>query len=83
MKKMGYLLLISGFLAAAYSTALDIVSTNWMLYVPAAIAAALGVLLVKRATRGVAKSDSVLSANQAELTDPGVRRREQELDRHP
>lgn len=69
MKRVGYLLIISGFLAAAYSTALDVVNTNWVLFLPAAIGAGLGVLLVKRATRGEAKSEGVLSANKAELTD--------------
>ena len=69
MKNFGYLLLIGGFLAAAYSTALDTVRTDWTLYVPAAIAAAIGVWCVKRATRGEAKSADVLSANQAELKE--------------
>ena len=69
MKKSGYLLLIGGFLVAAYSTALDIVATNWTLYVPAAMAAAMGVWFVKRAAHGEAKSAGVLSANQAELTE--------------
>jgi hypothetical protein len=69
MKKIGFLLIIVGFLAAAYSTALDIVTTDWMLFVPAALAAAMGVWLVKRATHGEAKSAGVLSANQAELTE--------------
>lgn len=69
MKNVGFLLLIAGFLLAAYSTALDVDNTNWMLFLPAAIGAGLGALLIKRATRGAAKSDSVLSANKAELTD--------------
>jgi hypothetical protein len=69
MKNVGFLLLIAGFLLAAYSTALDVTNTNWMLFIPAVIGAGLGVLLIKRTTRGEAKSDSVLSANKAELTD--------------
>jgi len=67
MKKMGFLLLIAGFLAAAYATALDTQATNWMLFVPAAVAAAAGVFAVKRQERGAARSDSVLTANRAEL----------------
>ena len=69
MKKLGFLLLICGFLVAAYSTALDTVMTDWMLYTPAAIAAATGVWLVKRATHGEASSASVLSANRTELSE--------------
>jgi hypothetical protein len=68
MKSIGFFLLISGFLVAAYSTALDVDNTNWMLFVPGAIGAGLGVFLIKRTTRGEAKSDKVLSANKAELT---------------
>ena len=68
MKKIGYLLLAGGFLTAAYSTALDVESTNWSLFAPAALAAVLGVWLVKRVNRSEAKSASVLTANQAQLT---------------
>lgn len=69
MKKIGFTLLVGGFLSAAYSTALDVVKTNWLLFTPAALAAVVGVWLVKRANRTEAKSASVLSANQAQLTE--------------
>jgi hypothetical protein len=69
MKKIGFLLLIAGFLAAAYSTALDVVATDWTLYVPAALVAALGVLMLKRAANSQAKSASVLTANRTELAE--------------
>lgn len=69
MKRVGFLLLIAGFLAAAYATALDIEKVDWTLFIPAAVGAGLGVLLVKRATHGAAKSDHVLTANKAELTE--------------
>lgn len=69
MKVAGYVLLIAGFLLAAYATALDTEGTSWPLFLPAAVGAAVGVLLVKRHARGEAKSDSVLSANRAELTE--------------
>lgn len=69
MKIIGYLLLIVGFLAAAYSTALDTQITDWNLYVPAAIAAIVGVLTVKRLDRGEARSEHVLTANRAELRE--------------
>ena len=69
VKKIGFLLLISGFLAAAYSTALDTESVNWTMYAVAAFAAIAGVLIIKRHERGTAKSATVLSANRAELSD--------------
>jgi hypothetical protein len=69
MKSAGYLLLIGGFLAAAYSTALDIQMTNWILFVPAATGAVAGVLILKRQSRGEARSESVLTANRAELKE--------------
>lgn len=69
MKQTGSILLAAGFLIAAYSTALDTVSTNWSLFVPAAIAGIAGVLLIKRHSRGEARSEHVLTANRAELND--------------
>jgi len=68
MKLTGYLLLVAGFLAGAYATALDVEHTNWFLFAPAAIAAAIGVFLVKWQARGHARSETVLSSNRAELS---------------
>lgn len=67
MKVAGYLLLIGGFLLGAYSTALDIRTTDWTLFVPAAVIALIGLLVLKRAAAGNATSVEVLSANRAEL----------------
>ncbi|MBT5220747.1 MAG: hypothetical protein HOM16_14895 [Woeseia sp.] len=69
MKTFGYLLLAAGFLTGAYSTALDVDATNWTLFVPAAIAALVGVFLLKREASGIATSESVLTTNRAELTE--------------
>jgi hypothetical protein len=69
MKNLGFILLAAGFLAAAYSTALHTVNTNWVLFVPAAIAGLIGVVMIKRHSRGEARSEQVLSANRAELND--------------
>ena len=69
MKTLGYLLLIGGFLAAAYSTALDTQMTSWTVFIPAAIGAIAGVLIIKRQDRGEARSEHVLTANRAELGD--------------
>jgi len=69
MKKIGFLLLIAGFLAGAYSTALDIELTNWSMFVPAALAAIIGVIILKRQASGAETSEQVLTANRAELTE--------------
>lgn len=69
MQGIGFFLLAAGFLAGAYSTALDVESTNWMIFVPAALAAMLGVFIVKRDASGVATSETVLTANRNELTE--------------
>ena len=69
MAKIGYLLLVAGFLFGAYSTALDIEATNWSIFVPAALAAIIGVMIVKHQASGEATSEEVLVANRAELSD--------------
>jgi hypothetical protein len=68
MKNIGFLMLLAGFLTGAYATALDIESTLWPLFVPAAIVAFAGVMVLKKQARGAAKSAEVLSSNKAELT---------------
>lgn len=69
MKNSGFFLLAAGFLTAAYSTALHTVETNWTLFIPAAIAGIVGVVMIKRQSHGEAKSEKVLSTNRAELND--------------
>ena len=69
MKIAGYILLAGGFLLGAYSTALDIRATNWELFVPGAIAALAGLLVLKRQARGQAQSTEVLNTNQAALNE--------------
>ena len=69
MKLTGYLVLIAGFLGGAYATALDTEVTNWSIFVPAALAAIVGVVILKRQASGEATSEQVLTANKAELTD--------------
>ena len=69
MKGIGYLLLIGGFLGAAYLTALDAVTVDWEFFGPAAVIAILGVVAIKIQARGHARSDHVLSANRAELRE--------------
>ncbi|MGH8223083.1 MAG: hypothetical protein ACREQZ_08920 [Woeseiaceae bacterium] len=61
-------MLIAGFLAAAYATALDVQLTNWTLFAPAALVALLGVIVLKRQASGAARAEHVLTANRNELT---------------
>jgi hypothetical protein len=67
MKSIGYFLLCAGFIAAAYATALDVERVNWSLFGISALAAIVGVVLLKRHARALAQSDEVLENNRAEL----------------
>lgn len=67
MKNLGYFLLIAGFLLSAYSTALDVEATHWLMFAPAAVVAIIGVFLIKRHASGEATSESVLNANRMDL----------------
>lgn len=69
MKALGYLFLAAGFLVGAYATALDIQQTDWMLFTPAFIFAVVGVFIMKRESRGEARSEAVLSSNKAALQE--------------
>jgi hypothetical protein len=69
MKAIGFLLLIGGFLGGAFATALDTQATNWTIFFPAAIAALIGVILIKRESSGAARSTEVLTGNRKELAD--------------
>ncbi len=69
MKGLGYLLLVVGFLAGAFSTALDVENVNWTIFVIAAAAAVAGLIAVKRAASAHARSDSVLEVNRNELRE--------------
>lgn len=69
MKEFGYLLLIGGFLVAAFATALDTQSTHWVLFIPAAVAGIAGVAAIKRSSRGEARAEDLLTANRAELEE--------------
>jgi hypothetical protein len=69
MKGLGYLLLCAGFIGAAYSTALDVESVNWQLFVLAAVTAVIGVVLFKQQEKARAQSDAVLATNRTELLE--------------
>ena len=69
MKRVGFLLLAAGFLAGAYSTALDVQNVNWPFFVVASLAAIGGLLIIKREASAHARSDSVLEMNRGELRE--------------
>jgi hypothetical protein len=69
MKQIALLLLIAGFLAGAYATALDVENVNWPLFAVAAAAAVLGLVLFKRQASAHARSDEVLESNRGELRE--------------
>jgi len=69
MRTFGYLLLCAGFIVAAYATALDVRNVAWPLFTVAAAATAIGVVVLKRHARVLARSDSVLESNRSELRE--------------
>jgi len=69
MKKIAYLLLVAGFLLGAYATALDVKKVDWNLFLFAAVAAIVGVIIAKRRDRADARSGSVLETNRNELNE--------------
>ena len=69
MKQLGYFLLAAGFLAGAYVTALDLEAVDWTTFGIAAVAAVLGLVLIKRQASAHARSDEVLELNRGELRE--------------
>ncbi len=69
MKALGFLLLCAGFLLGAYSTALDQELTDWILFTPALLMALVGVIIVKQQSRGMARSEEVLTSNRTALRE--------------
>jgi ElaB/YqjD/DUF883 family membrane-anchored ribosome-binding protein len=69
MKSLGFLLLVAGFLAGAYATALDVDAVDWTIFGVAAAAGIVGIFLVKRADSAHAQSETVLETNRNELRE--------------
>lgn len=69
MKNIGYLLLGGGFLLGSFATSLDVDNVHWTLFTAAAIAAILGLLIVKRQASAHATSEEVLELNRGELRE--------------
>ncbi len=69
MKNIGYTLLAAGFLGGAFATSLDVQNVNWLVFDLAAVAAVFGLIMVKRQSSAMARSDSVLELNRSELSE--------------
>ena len=69
MKGLGYILLIAGFLAAAFITSLDVQVVDWPVFAVGAVLAIAGVVTIKRAQTGHARSATVLENNKGELRE--------------
>ncbi len=69
MKLLGYLLVIVGFLSAAFLSSLDPELVNWTLFIPAIIVGAAGVLSVRIAKKRAAGDSTVLNEAKTTLTE--------------
>ena len=63
MKALGLLLITVGFLAGAWIAVQQVDTVRWSWYVPAAIAAAIGVALVRHGSRQQARAADTLQKN--------------------
>ena len=69
MKTAGYLLLVGGFLGAAFVAVLDARVVAWVYFLPIVAAGAVGVYLIRSAVSSQAQSPDTLQANRAHLND--------------
>lgn len=69
MKTIAFLLLVVGFLGAAFVASLDPREMLWAYYVPCIVIGAFGVGMVKMAEKSAAKDDSRMSENMSLLAD--------------
>lgn len=69
MTRLGYLLLVGGFLTGAYFASTDADRTEWTWFLPAAVAATAGVVIIKRTARAGATASHVLEGNRRDLTE--------------
>jgi len=63
MKRLGFIFIIAGFLAASYATLLEADSVNWALFLPALLASVVGVAMVRTANRQRAFHADTVAAN--------------------
>ena len=68
-KGLGYFLLAGGFLGGAFATSLDVQDVNWTMFGISAVAAIVGLVLVKGQASAAARSETVLQVNRTELNE--------------
>jgi len=73
MKKAGYAMIILGFLAASWVAVQNATEVNWVWFGPAALAAMLGVTLVRTGTKQEVEHADAIAANIGDI-DSSIRR---------
>lgn len=63
MKKLGYLLIVAGFLAGALVSVLDDVSVDWTRFSAAMLIGVAGIVLVRIGSQRLARAEGTMSAN--------------------
>jgi len=69
MKNLGYVLVALGFLGGAFATSLDVENVNWTIFIAMAAAAVIGLVIYKNQVGALARSETVLETNRAELRE--------------
>ena len=69
MKNLGYVLVALGFLGGAFATSLDVENVNWTIFIAMAAAAVIGLAIYKTQVGALARSETVLETNRAELRE--------------
>lgn len=69
MIRLGFFLVVIGFLAAAFVASLDPAIVNWPVFAAAIVVGIIGVVTVKRARKAAAHADHVLEGNRRDLTE--------------
>jgi hypothetical protein len=73
MKRLGFLMIIVGFLAASYATLLDTTGVEWAFFVPTILVAAAGVAVARIATRARVRHADVVATNIDDIDGSLVR----------
>ncbi|GAB4199413.1 MAG: hypothetical protein Tsb002_34950 [Wenzhouxiangellaceae bacterium] len=79
MLKLGYLLLIIGFLGATYFASLDPIAIPWLYFVPMIGLGIAGVIMIRVARGSSAKAEHVLAGNR-EVLEKSLQQIVQRLD---
>lgn len=67
MKKIGFLLVVAGFLGGAYLASLSPTEVEWAKFIPVLFIGAVGVVLIKISDKQHATSEETLTSNRADI----------------